>query len=141
MCARCNLPKSRLHYTFEQWKQKGAGSRLCRNCDKRRCYTCNYLKDCTSFARGTWNLSDNDLNFICTKCKLGQKQKGVWTCTVKSCRIAKPKSEFTVAISKHGDPPSPAYRKVCDTCHKKRAADEYAKAVASASQVQKLRRR
>ena len=109
--------------------------------DKRRCYTCDHLKDCTGFAQGIWKLEDNDPNLICTKCKHRQKTRGMWTCAAASCRTQKPKHELTIAVTKYGDPCTKPKRKICDACHKTRAAHECTQALASASQVQKLPRR
>ena len=104
--------------------------------DKRRCYTCDNVKDCTSFAPGSGNWKITTLTLSAPSENMDKKQEACG-----SCRTQKPKHEFTIAVTKYGDPCTKPKRKICDACHKTRAAHECTQALASASQVQKLPRR
>ena len=98
----CHVARRKAMYSDAQWNANSQ-DRLCYDCDRRRCMTCDKLKGYNKFVASTWHLPAESGDVICRTCVRGKRVKGFWTCVIKECRKRKPEAEFSDVIAKYGE--------------------------------------
>jgi hypothetical protein len=112
--AACSKTKRKLQISRQQ-SQRNAADRVCYDCDRKRCNPCNKEKGYKDFSHAVWDLDVGSPELLCAHCVAGQRKYRFWKCANKRCRTAKPHSEFSMAIAKHGQGVH-SHSKQCDAC-------------------------
>jgi hypothetical protein len=138
-CCRCRKAKVKSAYSKAQWLLV-EGIAVCVDCDRRRCSKCNKEKGFKDFTPNMWDVASGTAGAQCRTCTYGARTAGMWTCINKSCRLKKPKIEFSKAIAKYGECVAGTSRR-CDDCVDRFDAELERQSQRNCEQVQKRARR
>ena len=119
-CCSCKKARGRRYFDAKQWPLD-EGTALCHDCDRKRCASCSKLKGHMQFTATMWQLDDGSPELRCRECTTGKRQKGMWTCQNRQCKLQKPHAEFTKAIQNCGGDARKVLgdARVCNACQER----------------------
>ena len=85
-CCSCRKARGRRYFDARQWALD-EGTALCHDCDRKRCASCSKLKGHMQFTATMWQLDDGSPELRCRECTTGKRQKGMWTCQNRQCKV------------------------------------------------------